>query len=90
MIPKEPIAAPEATRTIVLEGKLDVMDDGTNRGMFNQVTYNYPLVPGLFSAMTLGDNATNEYSYGPSAYVLEHNEVVDIVIKNGDDGDHPL
>lgn len=90
LVPKEPLAAPDATRTIVLEASLDTVDDSTNRAMFNLVTYNYPLVPGLFSALTLGDNATKEYPYGPSTFVLKHNEVVDIVIKNRDDGSHPL
>ncbi|KAE9391811.1 Cupredoxin [Gymnopus androsaceus JB14] len=66
LVPKAPIAAPEATRTILLEGTLDIMDDGTNRGMFNL------------------------FPYGPSTFLLNHNEVVDIVLKNGDDGDHPF
>ncbi|KIK69948.1 hypothetical protein GYMLUDRAFT_150929 [Collybiopsis luxurians FD-317 M1] len=90
LVPRTPLVAPEPSRTIVLGANLDVMDDGTNRGLFNMVTYNYPLVPGLFSSLTLAENATTEYAYGPSSLLLNHMEVVDIVIHNEDDGDHPF
>lgn len=66
------------------------MDDGTNHAMFNQVTFNTPLVPATLSELTLGSNATVAEAYGPYSFVLNHLEVVDIVIKNGDAGKHPL
>ncbi len=66
------------------------MTDGTNRGMFNKITYTAPLVPALFSELTLGPNATVAKAYGPNSFVLEHLEVVDFVIKNADDNMHPL
>lgn len=89
-MPVEVIAQPAATKTIELEVLFDVMDDGTNRGMFNMITYNPPLVPAVFSQLTLGENATASTAYGPLSFVVDHLEVVDIVIKNGDDGKHPL
>jgi len=89
-VPVEPIAAPAATKTIELEVTFDKMSDGTNRGMFNKVTYNRPLVPALFSELTMGANSTSESAYGPTSFVLEHGGVVDLIVKNGDDGDHPL
>lgn len=88
--PLVPISAPAATRIIELEVDFDTMSDGTNRGMFNQITYTPPLVPALFSALTLESNATVEHAYGPLSFVLEHLEVVDFVIKNADDNMHPL
>ncbi len=66
------------------------MDDGTNHAMFNQITYNMPLVPAVFSELSLGSNATVEAAYGPNSFVVDHMDVVDIVIKNGDAGKHPL
>ena len=48
---------PPATRTISLEVSFDTMSDGTNRGMFNNVTYNTPVVPPELSALTL-DNVS--------------------------------
>jgi iron transport multicopper oxidase len=66
------------------------MSDGTNRAMFNQITYNMPLVPAILSALTLGENATVSEAYGPLSFVLGHLDVVDIVLKNADSGKHPL
>lgn len=66
------------------------MDDGTNHGMFNQITYNSPLVPAIFSGLSLGSNATIPQAYGPTTFVLDPFDVIDLVIKNGDTGKHPL
>jgi iron transport multicopper oxidase len=85
-----PVPALSPTRTIELEVSFDTMDDGTNHAMFNLVTYNSPKVPAILSALTLGDNATVAAAYGPQSFVLEHMDVVDIVVKNGDAGKHPL
>ncbi|KAF9003375.1 Fet3 protein [Cyathus striatus] len=81
---------PPATKTIELEVLFDTMDDGTNHAMFNQITYNSPLVPAVFSEMTLGQNATVPEAYGPQSFVLDHGDIVDIVVKNGDAGKHPF
>jgi iron transport multicopper oxidase len=83
-------AQPALTRTIELEVSFATMDDGINRGMFNQITYNSPLVPAIFSELSLGSNATVPQAYGPTSFVLEPFDVVDLVIKNGDVGKHPL
>jgi iron transport multicopper oxidase len=66
------------------------MDDGKNHALFNNVTYNSPVVSAVLSELTLGSNATVAQAYGPLSFVLDHNEVVDIVLKNGDVGKHPL
>lgn len=66
------------------------MDDGTNRAMFNGVTYNFPNTPAVLSQLTLGGNATIEAAYGPNAIVVDHMDVFDIVLKDGDAGKHPL
>jgi iron transport multicopper oxidase len=90
LVPLEVIAQPPVTKTIELEVTFDTMDDGTNHAMFNQITYNPPLVPAVFSALSLGSNATIDTVYGPLSFVVDHLDVVDIVIKNGDVGKHPL
>ena len=66
------------------------MTDGTNRALINQVTFNYGLVPTVFSELSLGSNATIQEAYGPLSIVLDHLEVFDIVIRNTDTGKHPL
>lgn len=90
LVPIQQIAAPDATKTIQLVAAFDTMDDGTNHAMFNEITYNSPLVPAILSEMTLGSNATVEEAYGPLSFVVDHLDVVDIVIQNSDTGDHPL
>ncbi|KAJ7636972.1 Fet3 protein [Roridomyces roridus] len=79
-----------STKTITLYFEFDTMDDGTNHATFNGVTYNSPLTPAILSALTLGDNATVEAAYGPQSFVLDHMDVVDLVIQNGDAGKHPF
>ncbi|KAI0249053.1 Cupredoxin [Lactifluus subvellereus] len=79
-----------ADRTIELEVSFATMDDGTNRAMFNQVTYNYPLVPTVLSVLTLGSNATDVTAYGTGGIVLDHLSAVEIILKNGDVGKHPF
>lgn len=66
------------------------MSDGTNRAMFNRITYNMPLVPAILSELTLGPNATVAGAYGPTSFVLKHLDVVDLLVQNGDTGPHPL
>jgi iron transport multicopper oxidase len=90
LVPLDIIPQPNATKTIELDVTFELMDDGTNRAMFNNITYNYPLVPAVFSALSLGSNATVQEAYGPLSFALDHFDVVDLVIKNGDSGGHPL
>ncbi|KAI0305242.1 Fet3 protein [Multifurca ochricompacta] len=77
-------------QTIELEAIFDTMDDGTNRALFNQVTYNSPLVPTVLSTLTLGVNATTATAYGTTSIVLDHLSAVEIILKNGDRGKHPF
>ena len=65
------------------------MSDGTLGAMFNGISHKFPLVPSMFSALTLGKNATDPNAYGPLSFVLKYGEVVDLVVKNAD-RDHPL
>ncbi|KAH7105424.1 Fet3 protein [Auriculariales sp. MPI-PUGE-AT-0066] len=81
---------PPATTTIELEVTFDTMDNGVNRAMFNTVTYNFPNVPAVLSALSLGSNATIAEAYGPNSFVVNHMDIVDIVLKNGDAGKHPF
>jgi len=90
LVPIPAIKPPCATRTICLELTFGKMTDGTRRAMFNGITHNLPLVPSVFSALTLGKNATDPHAYGPLSFVLNYGEVVDVVVKNGDRGGHPF
>jgi iron transport multicopper oxidase len=67
-----------ADQTIELEVTFDTMDDGTNRAMFNQITYNSPLVPTALSILTLGPNATDVTAYGTTSFILDHLSAVQL------------
>ncbi|KAI0053202.1 multicopper oxidase [Auriscalpium vulgare] len=90
LVPVVVEAMPTAQRTVELEVLFDTMQDGTNRAMFNQITYNTPIVPPVLSALTLGENSTAQVAYGDTSFVLDHLQVFDIVLKNGDAGKHPF
>ncbi|KIM79223.1 Ferroxidase [Piloderma croceum F 1598] len=90
LIPLQVSPLPKATKTVDLEVLFSLMTDGTNRAMFNNITFNFPLVPTVFSALSLESNATVQRAYTPNSFVLNHFDVVDLIIKNGDTGGHPF
>lgn len=83
---------PEPHRTIELNAVMDNLRDGKNYAFFNNITWTDPKVPTLYSALTAGDAATNPAVYGAhtNAFVLEKDEIVQIVVNNLDDGRHPF
>jgi len=90
LVPLDPVPQPALSQTVELEVAFDTMNDGTNHAMMNGVVYNSPLVPAILSVLTLGENATAQEAYGPYSIMLNHLDVVDIVVKNADQGSHPL
>jgi iron transport multicopper oxidase len=85
------VPQPVASKSYIMNFDFEVLSDGTNRAVINhEVTFNYPLVPTVFSELTLGPSATIQQAYGPLSIVLDHLEVFDIVIQNADTGGHPL
>ncbi|KAB8437403.1 hypothetical protein FH972_025081 [Carpinus fangiana] len=77
---------------VVLDLKMDNLGDGANYAFFNDVTYVRPKVPTLYSVLSSGDMATdvNIYGVNSNAFVLGHNEIVEIVLNNDDAGKHPF
>lgn len=90
LVPVDVIPQPVASQTIELEIVFETMNDGTNHAMLNGYVYDSPIVPAIISVLTLGDNATVQEAYGPYSIMLNHLDVVDIVVKNADTGSHPL
>ncbi|KAI6021056.1 Fet3 ferroxidase [Pisolithus marmoratus] len=90
LVPSAVVPQPPVTKTINLEFLFDTMNDGTNRAMINGIVYNPPLVPAIMSELSLGSNATVQKAYGPYSFVLDHLDVVDIVVKNLDTNHHPF
>ena len=59
---------------------------------FNNISYVKPKVPTLYSVLSTNDFASNAFIYGPNtnAFVLEKDQVVQIVVNNHDTGKHPF
>ncbi|KAF2683691.1 multicopper oxidase [Lentithecium fluviatile CBS 122367] len=78
--------------TIQLDLKMDNLDDGANYAFFNDITYVHPKVPTLYTVLSTGENATNPAIYGSNTnqFVLEANQVVEIILNNDDPGKHPF
>lgn len=81
----------DADHTITIDVKMDNLGDGVNYAFFNNITYVHGLVPVIGTALSAGEFATNSYVYGnTNAFVLEKDEIVDIVLNNHDTGKHPF
>lgn len=79
--------------TIQLTVKMDNLGDGKNYAFFNNITYTPPRVPSLYTLLSApADLVADARIYGAhtNSFVLERGEVVQIVLKNEDDGRHPF
>lgn len=75
-----------------LDLKMDNLGDGANYAFFNDITYISPKVPTLYTALSSGDLANNATIYGVNSnpYILQHNDVIEIILNNNDTGKHPF
>lgn len=78
--------------SVQLDVKMDNLADGANYAWFNNVTYVRPKVNTLYTVLTSGDLATNSEIYGKytNPFILEKDQVVEIVLNNMDPGKHPF
>lgn len=88
MIPEAQL--PPANRIIELEAAFYTMNDGTSRATFNNVTFHYPKVPTAFTQVQYADQHIPRAAYGHLTFILDHLDVVDLIIKNTDAGKHPF
>lgn len=58
---------------------------------FNGISYVSPKVPTLYTVMSTGANATDAAIYGTDtqAFVLEKDDIIEIILNNDDTGKHP-
>ena len=75
-----------------LDLSMNNLGDGANYAWFNDITYVRPKVPTLYSALTTGEFASNATVYGrdTNSFVLNKNDVIEIVLNNLDTGKHPF
>lgn len=78
--------------TLTLDMKMDNLMDGKNYAFFNDISYTTPKVPTLMSVLSSGNDSVNEAVYGTNtnSFVLEKDQIVDIVMNNYDTGKHPF
>ncbi|KAH3675420.1 hypothetical protein WICMUC_002709 [Wickerhamomyces mucosus] len=71
---------------------MDNLINGVNYAFFNNITFTPPKTPILVTALAAGDLATNELVYGTNthSFVLQKDDVVEIVVNNEDTGKHPF
>ncbi|KAI8320858.1 hypothetical protein GQ54DRAFT_298344 [Martensiomyces pterosporus] len=79
-------------RSINLTIGNNLYSTGQRLDHINNITYAQPLIPSLYTALSMQDLATNETVYGTQthALVLSHLEVVELVINNPNALPHPL
>jgi|SRR5277367_2008675 iron transport multicopper oxidase len=65
--------------------------ENINYAIVNNVTYQPPTVPTMFTALTTGPLAVHPWIYGSTTnpFVLKHLDMIYFVINNHDSGGHP-
>lgn len=88
---KEPLLD-DADHAVTIDVAMDNLGNGVNYAFFNNITYTAPKVPTLVTALSAGDDASNALVYGTNinAFVLQHNDIIDIRLNNLDTGKHPF
>jgi iron transport multicopper oxidase len=83
---------PEAGLKINVAVVMQNLDNGYNYALLNNITYTAPKVPTLYTVLSSGDLVTNAKIYGEFTHpmILNHNDVVEIVLNNNDTGSHPF
>ncbi|CAI4695601.1 AVN_HP_G0082750.mRNA.1.CDS.1 [Saccharomyces cerevisiae] len=82
----------EPDHVITVDVVMDNLKNGVNYAFFNNITYTAPKVPILMTVLSSGDQANNSEIYGSNThtFILEKDEIVEIVLNNQDTGTHPF
>ncbi|KAF9888558.1 ferroxidase fet3 [Aspergillus nanangensis] len=83
---------PDPDMTIEVDVVMDNLDNGAGYAFFNNISYTRPKVPTLYSVLSSGEYATNAQVYGEYThpFILEQNQVIEIILNNQDTGSHPF
>lgn len=76
---------------LTLSIKFEVTTDGINRGMFGDLPFLLPKVPSINTLLSQGNYSSDPAVYGPQgvATVFNHLNMVQVVLNNEDQNDHP-
>ncbi|CDH52652.1 iron transport multicopper oxidase fio1 [Lichtheimia corymbifera JMRC:FSU:9682] len=77
---------------LTLSIKFEVTTDGINRGMFGDLPFLLPKVPSINTLLSQGNYSSDPAVYGPQgvATVFNHLSMVQVVLNNEDQNDHPF
>ncbi|PYH40724.1 putative ferrooxidoreductase Fet3 [Aspergillus saccharolyticus JOP 1030-1] len=80
------------TVTVNVAVVMDNLDNGKGYAFLNDISYTAPKVPTLYSVMSAGDLATDATVYGDFTHtqVVDHMDIVEIILNNNDTGSHPF
>jgi iron transport multicopper oxidase len=83
---------PEPDLEIVVTVQMQNLITGDNYAFLNDITYTKPKVPTLYTVLSSGNESNNAAIYGRDThpFVLQHNQVVQIVLQSNDTGSHPF
>ncbi|KAJ5697800.1 Iron transport multicopper oxidase fetC [Penicillium malachiteum] len=83
---------PDPDLTIELTVYMEDLNNGADYALLNNISYTAPKVPTLYTVLSAGDLATDSQVYGDFTHsmILEHNQVVEVILNNGDTGSHPF
>ncbi|CAI7619413.1 unnamed protein product [Penicillium manginii] len=83
---------PEPDITIDVTVIMQNLDDGAGYAFLNNISFTKPKVPTLYSVLSSGNYSDNGEIYGEFTHpaVLKKNQVVEIILNNGDTGSHPF
>lgn len=83
---------PDPDYEITVDVNMEILKDGKGYALLNNISYTTPKVPTIFSVLSAGNLSTNAKVYGDytHSFVLNHNDVVQIVLNNNDGGSHPF
>ena len=78
----------EPDHVITVDVVMDNLKNGVNYAFFNNITYTAPKVPTLMTVLSSGDQANNSEIYGTNThtFILEKDEIVELVLNNQDTG----
>lgn len=81
----------EPSRRIELTVVMQELENGLPYALLNNISYTAPKVPVLYTVLSTGDQAVKSQVYGDTnAFVLNHHDVVEVVLNNNDTGSHPF
>ncbi|PWY88540.1 hypothetical protein BO70DRAFT_359994, partial [Aspergillus heteromorphus CBS 117.55] len=88
---KQPLLT-DPDHSLTLTVTMQDLENGADYAFLNDITYTKPKVPALYTVMSAGDLATDPTVYGTNTHsvVLDEDQVVEIILNNGDTGSHPF